>query len=292
MSADDSLSAPAKPLVSAVKRLMRPVVRLLISKGVGLAAMTELLKDVYVSVAVHDVDSGGKTPTDSRVSVMTGVHRKDVKRLRGAAIEDVPAPRSIGIGAQVVAHWLSSTATTDGNGRPLPLPRTADSGPSFDALVASVSTDVRPRAVLDDWIRLGVARLDSEGRVVLNQMAFVPQKGLEEKAFYLGRNVADHVAAAAHNVMEEGNPLLERSVHYSGLTHDSAKLLAEAAERTGMQALLALNRMALELAEKDSGRPGADRRINFGLYFYNGPSSFKDLGADTPAKDSSGSQNA
>ncbi len=55
-----------------------------------------------------------------------------------------------------------------------------------------------------------------------------------------------------------------------------------------MQALLALNRMALELAEKDSGRPGADRRINFGLYFYNGPSSFKGLGADTLAKDSPG----
>jgi hypothetical protein len=288
MAAEESLSAPAKPLVSAVKRLLRPVVRLLISKGVGLAAMTELLKDVYVSVAIHDIDSGGKTPTDSRVSVMTGVHRKDVKRLRGAAFEDVPAPRSIGIGAQVVSRWLSSTATTDANGRPLPLPRTADSGASFDALVAGVSTDVRPRAVLDDWIRLGVARLDSEGRVVLNQLAFVPQKGLEEKAFYLGRNVADHVAAAAHNVMEEGNPLLERSVHYSGLTENSAKLLAEAAERTGMQALLALNRMALEMAEKDSGQPGADRRINFGLYFYNGTSSFKGLGADTPAKDSSG----
>ncbi len=288
MAADESLSAPAKPLVSAVKRLLRPVVRLLISKGVGLAAMTELLKDVYVSVAVHDIDSGKKAPTDSRISVMTGVHRKDVKRLRGTPIEDVPAPRSIGIGAQVVSRWLSSTATTDANGRPLPLPRTADSGASFDALVAGVSTDVRPRAVLDDWIRLGVARLDSEGRVVLNQLAFVPQKGLEEKAFYLGRNVADHVAAAAHNVMEEGNPLLERSVHYSGLTEDSAKRLAEAAERTGMQALLALNRMALEMAEKDSGQPGADRRINFGLYFYNGTSSFKDLGADTPAKDSSG----
>jgi hypothetical protein len=80
------------------------LVRLLIAKGVGLPGMIELLKDVYVSVAIHDVDSGAKAPTDSRVSVMTGVHRKDVKRLRSAAFEDVPAPRSIGIGAQVVSR--------------------------------------------------------------------------------------------------------------------------------------------------------------------------------------------
>jgi ATP-dependent helicase YprA (DUF1998 family) len=140
---------------------------------------------------------------------------------------------------------------------------------------------------LDDWLRLGVARLDAKGQVVLNQMAFVPQKGLEEKAFYLGRNVADHIAATAHNVMEEGDPLLERSVHYSGLSDESAKLLAEAAERTGMQSLLALNRMALELAERDAGREDAVRRINFGLYFYNGTSSFKDLEPNKPAKKTS-----
>lgn len=288
MAADDDLTAPAKPLVAAVKRLLRPLVRLLIARGVGLPAMTELLKDVYVSVAVHDIDSGAKRPTDSRISLMTGVHRKDVKRLRGAPLEDVPAPRSVGIGAQVVSRWLGSGATTDPSGRPLPLPRQAGSGPSFDALVESVSTDVRPRAVLDEWLRLGVARLDGEGRVVLNQAAFIPQKGLEEKAFYLGRNVGDHIAATAHNIVAEGNPLLERSVHYSGLTADSAKQLAEAAERTGMQALLAVNRMALELAERDAGRPDAVRRVNFGLYFYNGASSFKGLGEDAAAEPRAG----
>ena len=287
MPAEGSLSAPAKPLVAAVKRLLRPLVRLLISKGVGLAAMTELLKDVYVSVAVHDIESNGKGPSDSRVSVMTGVHRKDVKRLRGSDYEDVPAPRSVSIGAQVVSRWLSSAATLDSNGRPLPLPRHSDSGPSFDALVEGVSTDVRPRAVLDDWIRLGVARLDGEGRVVLNQLAFIPQKGLEEKSFYFGRNVADHIAAGAHNLLGEADPFLERSVHYSGLTDESAKMLSEAAERTGMQALLALNRMALDLAEQDAGKREAVNRVNFGLYFYKGTSNFKGLETTDPAEKSS-----
>jgi len=266
---------PPKALVSAIARLLRPLVRLLIAKGLGLPALIDMLKEVYVSVAEEDFPTPGKKQTDSRISVLTGVHRKDVKRLRNVKPEEFVAPRSIGLGPLVVARWLSTAATIDANGQPLPLPRQAESptGPSFDALVAGVSTDIRPRALLDEWVRLGVARIDSQGRVVLNQAAFVPEKGFDEKAFYLGRNVHDHLAAAGNNLLGLGNPTLERSVHYTGLTEESAKVVMEAAERLGMQSLLAINRLALELADKDQDKAEATRRLNFGLYLYDGPTT-------------------
>ncbi len=275
-------TGPSKSLVAAVRRLLRPLVRLLIAKGMGLPALTDVLKDVYVDVAVSEFPVKGRKQTDSRISLLTGVHRKDVRRLRDQERKETEAPRSVGLGAQVVARWLASKETTDKNGRPLPLPRQTSGGraPSFDALVAGVSTDVRPRAVLDEWLRLGVAQIDPEGRVVLNRLAFVPEKGFPEKAFYLGRNIHDHLAAAAHNLLAEGNPLLERSVHYSDLTPDSAEMLAEAAERVGMEALLSINRMALDLAAKDKGQESATRRVNFGLYFFKGPSTFNSLRQD------------
>jgi hypothetical protein len=266
---------PPKALVSAIQRLLRPLVRLLIAKGLGLPALIEMLKEVYVSVAEDDFPTVGKKQTDSRISVLTGVHRKDVKRLRNVKTEEFVAPRSIGLGPLVVARWLSTASTIDANGQPLPLPRQSDSpaAPSFDALVAGVSTDIRPRALLDEWVRLGVARLDAQGRVVLNRAAFVPEKGFDEKAFYLGRNVHDHLAVASNNLLGQGNPTLERSVHYTGLTEESAKVVMEAAERLGMQSLLAINRLALELADQDQGKPEASRRLNFGLYLYDGPTT-------------------
>jgi hypothetical protein len=286
--AEEHTPTPPKALVSALRRLLRPVVRLLIAKGVGLPTLIELLKEVYVGVAAKEFPTNGKRQTDSRISVLTGVHRKDVKRLRNIeTLTDEPAvPKSIGLGPLVVARWLSSPSTSDAQGRPLPLPRQADSpgAPSFDSLVAGVSTDIRPRALLDEWVRLGVARLDDQGRVVLNRAAFVPEKGFEEKAFYLGRNLHDHFAAAAQNLLGEGNPRLERSVHYTGLSEESAKALAETAEQMGMQSLLAVNRMALELAEKDKGRTEATRRVNFGLYFYDGPTTLTGDGGDDSAK--------
>ncbi|MBY0508796.1 MAG: hypothetical protein K2P94_01465 [Rhodospirillaceae bacterium] len=288
MPEKDTISTTPKPLVSAVKRLLRPVVRLLISKGMGLPALTEVLKEVYVDVALREFPTRGKKQTDSSISILTGVHRKDVKRLRTKKDRGPQAPRSVSIGAQLVARWVGSRETTDKKGRPLPLPRQAESagGPSFDALVAGVSTDVRPRAVLDEWLRLGIAHLDADERVVLNQLAFVPQKGFEEKAFYLGRNIHDHVAAAAHNLLGEGNPQLERSVHYSGLTSESAKALAAASERVGMEALLEINRLALQLISQDKGNENATRRINFGLYFYKGAATTSSLQIETESEDS------
>jgi hypothetical protein len=273
----EPVAAPPKALVAAIRALLRPLVRLLIAKGVGLPALMELLKEAYVDVAVAEFPVGEKKQTDSRISLLTGVHRKDVKRLRTQKRRPITAPKTVGLGAQLVSRWLGSRETIDAHGAPIPLPRSAESGPSFDRLVASVSKDVRARAVLDEWLRLGVARLDEDGRVVLNHLAFVPEKGFAEKAFYLGRNVHDHLAAAAHNLIGEGDPLLERSVHYSNLTPESAAALAQAAERTGMQALLELNRMALTMAAKDEGNPGATKRVNFGLYFFKGPTSFNDL---------------
>ncbi len=288
MADKDPIATTPKPLLGAVKRLLRPLVRLLITKGMGLPNLVELLKEVYVEVALSEFPTQGRKQSDSGVSILTGVHRKDVKRLRGLKDKGPQAPRSLSINAQLIARWVGSKETTDKKGRPIPLPRQPESpgDVSFDSLVAGISTDVRPRAVLDEWLRLGIAQMDKNERVVLNQLAFVPQKGLEEKAFYFGRNIHDHVAAASHNLLGEGNPQLERSVHYSALTPESAAVLAEAAERAGMEALLDVNRLALELSAQDKGKENATRRINFGLYFYKGASSFKSLRPEDESEDS------
>ena len=287
MPSSEAVAAPPKTLVAAVRALLRPLVRLLIAKGVGLPAFMELVKDAYVDVAMNEFPVGEKKQTDSRISLLTGVHRKDVKRLRTQKRRPITAPKTIGLGAQLVARWVGSKETTDSNGLPLALPRhPAKPGqPSFDALVEQVSKDVRPRAVLDEWIRLGVARLDDAGNVVLNQLAFVPEKGFQEKAFYFGRNIHDHLAAGAHNLLADGSPLLDRSVHYSNLTPESAETLQAEAERTGMQSLLAINRMALQLSAKDKDNASATKRVNFGLYFFKGPTSFNDLRLEDEASD-------
>ena len=93
-----------------------------------------------------------------------------------------------------------------------------------EGLVESVSKDIRPRVVLDEWLRLGVARIelvDDQELVRLNVEAFVPASGFDEKAFYFGRNLRDHIATAAGNLAGVDPSRLERSVYYDDLTAES-----------------------------------------------------------------------
>jgi hypothetical protein len=278
MSSPDSPSSatPSPALVLALRRVLRPLVRLMVSRGVTYPYLAELLKGLFVDVADKEFRIGPKAPTDSRVSLVTGVHRKDVSRLRqelDASTETVPSV--VSLGAQLVAVWMGSERYLDEAGKPRPLPRFISEGGdvSFEALVASVNSDIRSRVVLDEWLRLGVVRFDDERRVCLNAEAFVPAEGFDEKAFYLGHNLHDHAAAAAHNLLGGKPPFLERSVHYDRLTPGTIAQLARQSEELGMKALLAVNKSAMAAEEKDAAQPAAAnplprQRMTFGIYFY------------------------
>jgi len=257
---------------------------MLLRLGVTYPWLSKLLKEVFVEVADEDFRLGDKRQTDSRISLLTGVHRKDVKRLRPERRDQDLTPPTVSLGSQLVAVWIGSPEYLDSDGRPQPLPRhPADDGPSFEGLVESVSKDIRPRAVLDEWLRLGAAHIDEHDRVCLSVEAFVPDKGFDEKAYFLGRNLRDHIAAAAHNLAGLKPAFLERSVYYDELTPESVRELAQLAEETGMKALQAVNRRAMNLQERDRSKPDARHRINFGIYEHDTAAA----SAEVPAGDDS-----
>lgn len=258
-------------MLSALRRVMRPLVRLMLRKGVTYTMFTDLLKEVFVDVAHREFRLDDTPPTDSRISLLTGVHRKDVRRLRSEGDTVFAAlPENITLGAQLVNVWTTSPSFCSAPGQALALPRLASVGGdcSFDALVAKVSTDIRGRVVLDEWLRLGIVRLDEQDYVHLEAQAFVPQKGFDEKAAYFGHNLHDHACAAVHNLSGQGLPFFERSVHYDALSSVSVEQLRDVVARDGMQTLLALSRLAAELEGVDEPSIEQRQRVTVGLYFY------------------------
>ncbi|EKT4455594.1 DUF6502 family protein [Pseudomonas putida] len=267
------MQSPVLPpsMLSALRRVMRPLVRLMLRKGVTYTMFTDLLKEVFVDVAHREFRLNDTAPTDSRISLLTGVHRKDVRRLRNEGdTARATLPDNITLGAQLVNVWTNTPPFCSAPGQARALARLASVGGdcSFDALVARVSTDIRGRVVLDEWLRLGVVRLDEQDCVHLEAHAFVPQKGFDEKAAYFGHNLHDHACAAVHNLSGEGQPFFERSVHYDALSPASVEHLRDVVAKDGMQTLLAFSRLAAELESVDE--PGIEQRqrITVGLYFY------------------------
>jgi hypothetical protein len=245
----------------------------MVSGGITFPVLTDVLRRLFVEVTVTDILTQPKARTDSRISLLTGVHRKEIRRYREMPPDDTAPPQVVTIASQIIARWIGAPPFVDDAGQPRSLPRSAEPGavgPSFDSLVCSVTTDIRPRAVLDDWLSQGLVRMEPADRVVLNVDAFIPRPGGQEQLFYFARNLHDHVAAAVANISAGGSaPFLDRSVHYDELTPAQADELEAFARAAAVRVLLEVNRKAQELIGTGEPLTGQlSRRVNFGVFVF------------------------
>lgn len=271
-AAESGRPPAATLLLPALRRVLRPLVWLALRGGVTFPVLADVLRDLFVDVATAML-TDATARTDSRLSLLTGIHRKEIRRRRENPPEPQQEPEAISVMSQILGRWLALTPWVDADGRPRPLPRDPAAGEagggSFDALVAGVTRDVRPRAVLEEWLRQGIVHLDATGSVVLDVRAFTPPPGGEEQMFYFARNLHDHAAAAAANVSASGAaPFLDRSLHYDRLSQAAAAELAAHGRAMAVEMLLAANRRAAALAEAEPEPQGPTRRVNLGVYLY------------------------
>jgi hypothetical protein len=254
-------------VVTPVARLLRPLVHLLIQAGITFPALCELLRELYVSVAENEfLLEGGKPQTDSRVSLLTGIHRKEVHRLREAGAPVHNVPQALSWGSQIIARWTGDPIYTHAS-RPKPLPRVSNepNEPSFESLVTSVTRDVRPRAILDDWVNQNLVHIKADGNIVLQEAAYIPRPGGEQQLYYFGRNLHDHIAASVANILGAKSRFFERAIHYDGLSDVATDRLMKQVNESAMDILVNMNREALQTADNDVG---GDWRWTLGVYVY------------------------
>jgi len=268
------MSAKAALVLDRVLSVARPLVRLLIRNGVPYQAFASALKRVFVEAARDELAGRNMAQTDSAVTLLSGVHRRDVRnfgRLAGAKAAEAEAPRSLA--GEIVARWMSDPAFVDATGSPLVLARSNDEAAgSFDALVAGVSRDVRPRAVLDELSRLGVAREDDDGIRLLGS-GFAPRQDQQEMFRLFADNLGDHAAAAVANLHGEGN-FLEQSVFVDEITENSAARLHKVSVQAWKQAFKIVMKEAQQRFDDDAATVEPEQRrhrARFGVYFYSEP---------------------
>ena len=273
------MTARSSVILSSVLHLLKPAVRLMLRHGVAYPAFAAALKQVFLSAAQDEIKASGMAQTDSAVSLLSGVHRRDVRNLTRAD-EPTPAPQAFaGLASQVVARWLSQDLYLDENQVPIAIAR-AGPTPSFDTLVQAVTQDVRPRSMLDELIRLGLAA-EQDGQVTLLAHGFVPRAGLPELAALMQNNLFDHVAAACENLDGKASggdggsdDFLEQSVFVDDITADSAHRLHQVSAQAWKLAFQTVMRDAQRSFDHDAVHASADERTHrarFGVYFYSTP---------------------
>ncbi len=263
-------------------RLFKPAARLLLRHGVSYRSFCIPLKRVFLEAAEQELDSRQMPKTDSALTLLSGVHRRDVRELlRDAAPSGATAARQPkSLASEVVARWMFEPAyrhlAGKRKGPARPLTRGPQAG-SFDSLVTSVSQDIRPRAMLDELLRLGVVKETEEG-VELVADGFIPREGFTELSSLFADNLHDHLAAATANLQGDAN-FLEQSIFVDQITAASAAQLQKAAVLAWKQAFQTVMSQAQERFDADAEQAEPEernQRARFGIYFYNTPMDGKD----------------
>jgi len=258
-------AAHARLALREARAMLEPLALWAIRNGVAYPAFAELLKAVFVQAARAELGRAGAAVTQSALSLLSGVHRKDVRTLAAGEAPRRAQPRP-SVPSQVYTHWLSDRRWRDRRGRPRALPRTGESG-SFEALCRTVSNDVHPRAVLDELLRLGQVALDDDLVIPLVE-SFVPAEDIEQLTAIFAANAADHLAAAVSNLTGHAPPFLEQSVYADGLRDESVAALHAEARAAWDRSFEAVVRKARERVEHDRKSDGR-QRVRFGVYFYS-----------------------
>jgi len=261
----------SQALNKAIGKMLKPLVKLLMHKGITYIGLQELLKETYVEVA--DLNASfqlnNKRQTDSRISLLTGVHRKEVKRIR-EAINTTKTEKEIkaSISAQMMAKWLGHPNFIDEQGEPKALHKQHDTALSFSDLVFSVSKDKHPRSILDDWLQQGFITIDKEQLIWLNKEGYAAPEDMEEKLFFAGKNIEQHLTTVTHNLTSNNTPLFDRAVYYHQLSENSALEIETLSKALLLETLKTVNKKAAQLQQQDADQAELTQHsIHIGAYF-------------------------
>lgn len=260
-----------KILAAAIIRLLRPLTRILLRNGVTYGAFADLAKWVYVDVADREFSLPERKQTVSRISVITGLTRKEVSRLQQIeTFDDSAVNHQYNRAAKVISGWANDKSFADSKGEPLVL-HFEHASPSFGDLVRKYSGDMPVRSVLDELQRIGAVKQETDGGVRLLVRAYVPHGDEVGKLNILGTDVYHLIATIDHNMQQIGaEPRFQRKVAYDNLPDEVLPRLRELGAEKSQALLEELNRWMRQHDRnvnpdvKGTGR----KRAGIGIYYF------------------------
>jgi hypothetical protein len=259
-----------KAIAAAITNLLRPLVRFLLRNGVPYRTFADFAKRVYVDVATEEFDIPGRKQSKSRVSVITGLSRKEVLRVkRLPAQDDLGALDRYNRAARVIAGWVRDRRFSDESGQPTDLPFEGGNV-CFLQLVKTYSGDAPARAVMDELMRVGVVERTPDGRIHLLERSYIPKAGEIDKIAILGSDTSDLVSTIDHNICHPDAPFFQRKVSYDNLPSEA---IPELKKLAGKQAQALLEHLDRWMSERDRDVnprvPGTGRkRAGVGIYYF------------------------
>jgi hypothetical protein len=267
-----------RALSAAVLQLLRPLVKVLLRHGMAYGTFAELARKAYVEEGFAHTGEAGKRATVSSVSALTGLTRKETKRLREMdPLEDDASAQRYSRAIRVISGWTSDPRFQVPGVGPAVLPLEGEG--SFAALVKDYSGDIPPAAMLSVLESSGTITVGPQG-VVLQARAYIPAATPLEKLGILGTDVAELIATIGHNL--EAPPeerRFQRKVSNVLVHPDAVPLFREMSNRKSQQLLEEYHQWLSGHEVDTTGDPEARPwYVAVGIYYTDRP----EQGEDSP----------
>lgn len=271
MASDDFKSA----IVGAASRALRPLARMLLASGLTFREFNALARRVFVSVGTDEFGRGGRPTNVSRVSLMTGIARKEVKKLRDEMAErDAPAPalRKTTEATRLLSAWHETPGYQDADGKPLAVPREGPA-PSFEALHREFGGDVPASTLEKDLVRTGAVGIDADGRLRALTRYFMPLP-LEAEAVDRAGDVLQLMGnTVTRNLTRKPGTIgrFEGRATHAAIPAEAEADFRQFLETEGMRFLEAMDRWLLERASRYPADARNLVRLGVGVYQISEP---------------------
>jgi hypothetical protein len=181
--------------------VMKPIARVLLRCGVSWKELAELIKLVYVDVATEDYGKHGRPANASRVAILTGLSRRDVKRARDALEQSDNLAKltfkRIDHATRVLSAWHQDRDFLTRSGKPRLLPQQGPGG--FTALLKKYAPDIPPTAMLKELLEVGAVRETPGGRLRVGASYFMPAAMDVDSIVRSGSVLQDLAQTVVHN---------------------------------------------------------------------------------------------
>ncbi len=267
---------------NSFRQLLGAIIRLAIRNGLNYLEFSAICKSLYVDIATKEFGIKGRETNISRVSLMTGLDRKEIKSIRELKEKDVDnsgkRPDKL---ASVLSHWFDGRDYIDEQGRPIELPFTGE-GISFDQLVHSAGGgSLAPITVLREFKRSKVVEETESGLLRVLKRDYIPNyhanadlspEFVDPDAISHGSSMlVDHINTIFHNLYRED---MKQSAHLDMRATDPSVKLSKVPEfyklvdDLGMDLLDQIDEWLEENSVKDVG-DGAESSIRLGVGVYS-----------------------
>ncbi|NMC62332.1 MAG: hypothetical protein GYA55_04120 [SAR324 cluster bacterium] len=246
--------------LQALRALLRPISRFCLKRSIRLQDFIEIAKSVFLEAAAEQVRLQGAIVSTSRLSVITGLHRRDVMRLFNKQESKLGTDTSLV--ARVIGQWQQDPRFSSKSGKAKIL-KLEGKCSEFTELVRSVSKDLNPYTVLFELERIGAVSRQ-QGTICLQSAVYVPTGDVAQGLSLLAADSADLIAAVDENIFSPKElPNLHIKTQYDNLCVENVpeirKWFLEKGEKFHKEARSFLSKFDKDINPKLKNKTGGAR---------------------------------